>query len=95
MNLQHWVYGRFLVNTRRSPNAVLVLAHRLRRWPNTKTALDNRLVFAWLYGALLKVFQWGVDRHVNKGDTLVTHLRATGTMLDIVFMLRVDTQATL
>ena len=32
----------------RLPNAGLVLAHRLRRWPNIKLALGERLVFAGL-----------------------------------------------
>ena len=33
-------------NTRLLPNAVLMLGHRLRRWPNINTALGNCLVFA-------------------------------------------------
>ena len=33
-------------NTRRLSNAVLMLAHRLRRWPSINTALNKRLVFA-------------------------------------------------
>ena len=32
-------------NTRHSPNAVSMLAHRLRRWPKIETALDECLVF--------------------------------------------------
>ena len=28
-----------------SPNAVSMLAHRLRRWPNIETALGDRKVF--------------------------------------------------
>ena len=35
-------------NTRRRPNAVPILAHRLRRWPSIKPALVQRLVFAGL-----------------------------------------------
>ena len=31
-------------NTKRSPNVVLMLAHRLRRWTNIKTTLVDRLV---------------------------------------------------
>ena len=31
---------------RRSINVFLMLAHRLRRWPNTKMTLDERLEFA-------------------------------------------------
>ena len=39
-------------NTKHSPNAVLMLAHRLRRWPNIETALGESLVFAGLtFGA--------------------------------------------
>ena len=34
---------------RRWPNVGLLLAHRLRRWPNSKPALDQRLVFAGMY----------------------------------------------
>ena len=33
-------------NTRHSPNAVSMLAHRLRRWPNIETALGEFIVFA-------------------------------------------------
>ena len=34
-------------NSWRSPNIDLILLHRLRRWPNIKPALGQRLVFAW------------------------------------------------
>ena len=30
----------------RKPNVVLMLDHRLRRFPNSETTLDQRLVFA-------------------------------------------------
>ena len=33
-------------NTRRWPNAGSMMGHRLRRWPSTNPALDQRLVFA-------------------------------------------------
>ena len=33
-------------NTGHSPNAVSMLAHRLRRWPNIETALGECPVFA-------------------------------------------------
>ena len=29
------------------PNTVLMLGHRLRRWPNIKLALHGHLLFAW------------------------------------------------
>ena len=32
-------------NTRRSPNVVTMLAHRLRRWANIVTTLGERLTF--------------------------------------------------
>ena len=35
-------------NTRRSPNAGPMMAHRLRRWPSIKPGLIQRLVFAGL-----------------------------------------------
>ena len=35
-------------NTRRLPNAGLMLAHRLRRWANISPALDERVVLAGL-----------------------------------------------
>ena len=38
--------SRIPANTRHWPNVVLMLAHRLRRRPNIKTALGKRLVFA-------------------------------------------------
>ena len=34
-------------NTRRWPNADLMLGQRRRRWTNIKSALGHRLVFAW------------------------------------------------
>ena len=36
----------YLANTTRWPSVGLMLAHRLRRWPNIKPALGQRLVFA-------------------------------------------------
>ena len=45
----------WLVNTRRRPNGGLMLAHRLRRWPSIRPALDQRLVFAGLRAGLLVV----------------------------------------
>ena len=33
------------VHTKRSPNAVLMLAHRLQRWANFKPACGERPVF--------------------------------------------------
>ena len=41
------------VNKRVEPNVVSLLDHRLRRWPNTETALCDRILFAvlfWLQG---------------------------------------------
>ena len=32
-----------------SANVVLMLCHRLRRWPNIKTTLAQCIVFAWLF----------------------------------------------
>ena len=39
-------------NTRRSPNVGLLLAHRLRRWPNINPTLGERLVFAGIFTSL-------------------------------------------
>ena len=36
-------------NTKHSPNAILMLAHRLRRWTSIKTALGECLVFAGMF----------------------------------------------
>ena len=36
-------------NKRHSPNAVSMLAHRLRRWTNIQTALGECLVFAVMF----------------------------------------------
>ena len=41
-----WAYP---ANTSRSFNAGLMLDHRLRRWPNIKTALDQCIMFAGIY----------------------------------------------
>ena len=38
----------YLPNTSHLPNAGLMLVHRLRRWPNNKTASGERLVF-WVW----------------------------------------------
>ena len=38
--------GKYTANTKHSPNAVSMLAHRLRRWPNIETTLGECLVFA-------------------------------------------------
>ena len=40
-------------NTGHSPNAVSMLAHRLRRWPNIETALGECPVFAGITTASL------------------------------------------
>ena len=41
-----------------SPNVVLILAHRLRRWPNIKTTLDKCLVHSgW---NPVKVYEWTI-----------------------------------
>ena len=41
--------GLDTVDTRCSPNADLMLGHRLRRWPNIKSALGECLVFAGIH----------------------------------------------
>ena len=38
--------------TRYSPNAVLIMVHRLRRWPNIETALGEYPVFAGIWSSL-------------------------------------------
>ena len=40
--------GSLPANTRRLPNAGLMLGHRLRRWPNIKPEFGDRLVFSGL-----------------------------------------------
>ena len=46
-SLKHIVHNATCpANTIRLSSAVSVLGHRLRRWPNTDTALDKRIVFA-------------------------------------------------
>ena len=42
-------------NTRHSHNAVSMLAHRLRRWPNIETALGECPVFAGKLSGVLRV----------------------------------------
>ena len=54
--------GGYPANTRHSPNAVLMLAHRLRRWPNIKTALGECLVCMTL--ATASVSTWSSERLV-------------------------------
>ena len=44
-----WKVSSYTANTKRSPGAGLMLAQRLRRWPNIKPAPAQRLVFTgWL-----------------------------------------------
>ena len=38
----------YLANKIHWTNVVLILAHRLRRWPNIKSTLDQYLVFSWV-----------------------------------------------
>ena len=40
---------------RRWPNVDLLLAHRPRRWPNSKPAMDQRLMFAGCVPSLLVI----------------------------------------
>ena len=44
----YWVGTVLPAKTRRSANVGLVLAHRLRSWPNISSTLGQRLVFARL-----------------------------------------------
>ena len=43
------VYMNHLASSRHRPNVVLMLVHRLRRWPNIKTTLVQRVVFTEKY----------------------------------------------
>ena len=42
----HWIVP---ANAKRCPNAVLMLGQRLRRWPNIKTTLGQRIMFDGVY----------------------------------------------
>ena len=46
-------------NMRRWPNIGLLLAHRLRSWPNSKSALSQRLMFAGYVQYLLHIHVGG------------------------------------
>ena len=46
----------YLANMRRWPNVGLLLAHRLRSWPNSKPALSQRLMFAGYVHYLLHMY---------------------------------------
>ena len=48
-------------NTRRWPNAGLMLAHRMRRWPSIKPALVQRFVFAGSQFVLWWVCLWFIS----------------------------------
>ena len=68
------------VNTRRAPNAGLMLVHRLRRWPNIKSALNIRLVFPYfLLGGgwsvtIIDTSAWSLNRQkVITGRDIQTH----------------------
>ena len=41
-----WVCCILCANTWQSPNAVSILTHRLRRWPDIETALGDRTTFS-------------------------------------------------
>ena len=56
------VYTAFHANTRCWCDVVLMLVHRLRRWPNSKSAFDQRLTNAVLFkhsiNRLTGMFSW-------------------------------------
>ena len=65
----------FPENTRRLSNAVLMLVHRLRRWPNINTASDKRLVCA---GLGLSSYSFS-PTWLDSGDTNYTFTGKPGT----------------
>ena len=71
ISLQHFLSCKQL-NTRRRPNAGLMLAHRLRRWPNISPVLGYRVVF----GAMLNVSQRH-RRWANINPALVQYSKAS------------------
>ena len=70
----HWANSD-PANIRHSPNAVSMLAHRLRRWPNIKTALGECLVFAE-ESPYVFVYWWSfVWQGVQQGTCLASILK--------------------
>ena len=77
--------GGIRANTGNSPNVVLMLAQRLRRWPNIKTALGECPVLAGMLldnvshpsgsGFLLWLARWLAGRHCSENKVL--HLMAS------------------
>ena len=77
MNLFYVIESRLRLhpgNTRRWTNADLMLAHRLRRWPNIKSALVQRLVFAGYFWKLLEYHIYLVELIVKRATFLWTRL---------------------
>ena len=53
-------------NMRRWPNIGLLLAHRLRSWPNSKSALSQRLMFAGYVQYLLHIHVHSAMPYISK-----------------------------
>ena len=62
-------------NTTHSPNAVSLLVHRLRRWPNIETALGECLAFAgWCLKQRYANFKSMFSQHPRRCTTVVPAL---------------------
>ena len=70
-NMSIGSHKTFPANTWHLPNAVSMLAHRLRRWPNIETAMGECRVFAVLLNDLMLVHcvpRWASIKSINIGS---------------------------
>ena len=80
--------GSYPANTRHSPNAVSMLAHRLRRWSNIETALGECLTFAGYLSSDRK--EPCIPRHAGK--SVIKTLSSCGkpVAIHLTFSARAD-----
>ena len=69
--IHHWVCCILCANTWHSPNAVSMLTHSFRRWPDSKTALGDCAVFSdCCMGVTMRVTLSIPARNTRLRDTL-------------------------
>ena len=83
-------------NMRRWPNIGLLLAHRLRSWPNRKSALSQLLMFAGYFQYLLYIHvgyssampyieAWVAIYQVENRFIRISNISATATHAQVIF----------
>ena len=62
-------FSQYPADTRRSPDVDLMLGHRLRRWPNTKSTLVQRVLSAGISLYLVNIELIGIRKPELINDT--------------------------